>query len=192
MSGVSAQAVPASYLIDMDRDFQAFNRVYAEYFGSIEATRTTVQIDRLPTPIAGSDTQASALEQDALTAQELLEQLRALGAGKPGEVDDALVDKYKGFGIDLERAALALHAPRERLPVLLESLGQQRRGLAAFELGFGAARTQFEQLGVVDRPDLSHLVALVQPTGLGQQGQWWGCQRQRGDFQLCHQYTCQR
>jgi len=40
------------FLIDMDRDFETFNRVYAEYFSSIEATRTTVQIDRLPTPIA--------------------------------------------------------------------------------------------------------------------------------------------
>jgi 2-aminophenol/2-amino-5-chlorophenol 1,6-dioxygenase alpha subunit len=40
------------FLIDMDRDFEIFNRVYAEYFGDIQATRTTVQIDRLPTPIA--------------------------------------------------------------------------------------------------------------------------------------------
>jgi 2-aminomuconate deaminase len=40
------------FLIDMDRDFETFNRVYAEYFGEIQATRTTVQIDRLPTPIA--------------------------------------------------------------------------------------------------------------------------------------------
>jgi 2-aminophenol/2-amino-5-chlorophenol 1,6-dioxygenase alpha subunit len=40
------------FLIDMDRDFETFNRVYAEYFGKIQATRTTVQIDRLPTPIA--------------------------------------------------------------------------------------------------------------------------------------------
>lgn len=40
------------FLIDMDRDFETFNRVYAEYFAGIQATRTTVQIDRLPTPIA--------------------------------------------------------------------------------------------------------------------------------------------
>ena len=40
------------FLIDMDRDFKTFNRVYAEYFGKVQATRTTVQIDRLPTPIA--------------------------------------------------------------------------------------------------------------------------------------------
>jgi len=40
------------FLIDMDRDFETFNRIYAEYFGEIQATRTTIQIDRLPTPIA--------------------------------------------------------------------------------------------------------------------------------------------
>lgn len=40
------------YLIDMDRDFETFNRVYAEYFADIEATRTTVAIEALPTPIA--------------------------------------------------------------------------------------------------------------------------------------------
>jgi 2-aminophenol/2-amino-5-chlorophenol 1,6-dioxygenase alpha subunit len=40
------------FLIDMDRDFERFNRVYAEYFSKIQATRTTVAIDALPTPIA--------------------------------------------------------------------------------------------------------------------------------------------
>lgn len=40
------------FLIDMERDFATFNRVYAEHFADIEATRTTVEIDRLPTPIA--------------------------------------------------------------------------------------------------------------------------------------------
>lgn len=40
------------FLIDMERDFATFNAVYAETFAAIEATRTTVQIDRLPTPIA--------------------------------------------------------------------------------------------------------------------------------------------
>lgn len=40
------------FLIDMERDFETFNRVYAEYFADVEATRTTVAIDRLPTPIA--------------------------------------------------------------------------------------------------------------------------------------------
>jgi 2-aminophenol/2-amino-5-chlorophenol 1,6-dioxygenase alpha subunit len=40
------------FLIDMERDFETFNRIYAEYFEDVQATRTTVQIDRLPTPIA--------------------------------------------------------------------------------------------------------------------------------------------
>lgn len=40
------------YLVDMDRDFAAYNEVYAEYFASIQAARTTVAIRALPTPIA--------------------------------------------------------------------------------------------------------------------------------------------
>jgi len=40
------------YLIDMKGDFQRFNEVYAEYFGRIQPTRTTVGVDELPTPIA--------------------------------------------------------------------------------------------------------------------------------------------
>jgi 2-aminophenol/2-amino-5-chlorophenol 1,6-dioxygenase alpha subunit len=40
------------FLIDMDRDFAAFNRIWAEHFGTAGATRTTVAIDALPTPIA--------------------------------------------------------------------------------------------------------------------------------------------
>lgn len=40
------------FLIDMERDFEAFNRVYGEYFADVGATRTTVAIDALPTPIA--------------------------------------------------------------------------------------------------------------------------------------------
>lgn len=40
------------YLIDMQSDFDCFNRVYAEYFGAIPPTRTTVGVDSLPTPIA--------------------------------------------------------------------------------------------------------------------------------------------
>ena len=41
-----------TFLVDMDRDFPGYNRVYAEYFESIQATRTTVAITALPTPIA--------------------------------------------------------------------------------------------------------------------------------------------
>ena len=40
------------FLVDMDRDFAAFNEVYAEYFGEIRPTRTTVAVRALPTPIA--------------------------------------------------------------------------------------------------------------------------------------------
>jgi 2-aminophenol/2-amino-5-chlorophenol 1,6-dioxygenase alpha subunit len=40
------------YLVDMKRDFARFNEVYAEYFGQIQPTRTTVGVDELPTPIA--------------------------------------------------------------------------------------------------------------------------------------------
>jgi 2-aminophenol/2-amino-5-chlorophenol 1,6-dioxygenase alpha subunit len=40
------------FLVDMDRDFAAFNKVYAEYFAEIGPTRTTVEVRALPTPIA--------------------------------------------------------------------------------------------------------------------------------------------
>ncbi|HET7712204.1 MAG TPA: Rid family detoxifying hydrolase [Thermoanaerobaculia bacterium] len=39
------------YLTNMKRDFDRFNKVYAEYFGRIQPTRTTVGVDSLPTPI---------------------------------------------------------------------------------------------------------------------------------------------
>lgn len=41
-----------TFLVDMDRDFAGYNKVYAEYFTSIQATRTTLAITALPTPIA--------------------------------------------------------------------------------------------------------------------------------------------
>jgi len=40
------------FLIDMKRDFAAFNRVYGEYFIESKPTRTTVEVGALPTPIA--------------------------------------------------------------------------------------------------------------------------------------------
>jgi 2-aminomuconate deaminase len=40
------------FLVDMRRDFQTFNRIYAEYFQDNQPCRTTVEINRLPTPIA--------------------------------------------------------------------------------------------------------------------------------------------
>jgi len=40
------------YLTDMKRDFDRFNKIYAEYFAAIQPTRTTVGVDSLPTPIS--------------------------------------------------------------------------------------------------------------------------------------------
>ncbi|MGB0652229.1 MAG: Rid family hydrolase [Thermoplasmatota archaeon] len=40
------------FLIDMDRDFAGFNEVYAKHFAEVGATRTTLAINALPTPIA--------------------------------------------------------------------------------------------------------------------------------------------
>lgn len=42
------------FLVDMNRDFRTFNRIYAEYFPdpATQPCRTTVEINRLPTPIA--------------------------------------------------------------------------------------------------------------------------------------------
>ena len=41
-----------AFLIDMERDFAAYNAVYSEYFKDIHATRTTLEVSALPTPIA--------------------------------------------------------------------------------------------------------------------------------------------
>lgn len=39
------------FLTDLRKDFPTFNRVYAEYFGNCRPTRTTIEVNRLPTPI---------------------------------------------------------------------------------------------------------------------------------------------
>ncbi len=39
-------------LTDIERDFDTFNRVYREYFPGDGPCRTTVEVNRLPTPIA--------------------------------------------------------------------------------------------------------------------------------------------
>lgn len=39
------------YLTHIDRDFKTFNTIYAEYFGKVQPTRTTVGVESLPTPI---------------------------------------------------------------------------------------------------------------------------------------------
>ena len=40
------------FLTDMQNDFPVYNRIYAEYFVVNQPCRTTVEISRLPTPIA--------------------------------------------------------------------------------------------------------------------------------------------
>ena len=40
------------FLTNMDDDFKIFNRVYAEYFTDNKPCRTTVEVNKLPTPIA--------------------------------------------------------------------------------------------------------------------------------------------
>ena len=40
------------FLTNMKDDFAAYNRVYAEYFAENQPCRTTVEINKLPTPIA--------------------------------------------------------------------------------------------------------------------------------------------
>ena len=40
------------FLTNMQRDFDTYNRIYAEYFKDNEPCRTTVEISALPTPIA--------------------------------------------------------------------------------------------------------------------------------------------
>jgi 2-aminomuconate deaminase len=40
------------YLTDIKRDFSSFNRIWSDYFGAHGPCRTTVEVARLPTPIA--------------------------------------------------------------------------------------------------------------------------------------------
>ncbi|MFM8840766.1 MAG: RidA family protein [bacterium] len=40
------------YLTNMKDDFPTFNALYKEYFAGIQACRTTIEINALPTPIA--------------------------------------------------------------------------------------------------------------------------------------------
>jgi len=40
------------FLTNMDDDFKIYNEIYKEYFGKIRPCRTTVEINKLPTPIA--------------------------------------------------------------------------------------------------------------------------------------------
>lgn len=40
------------FLTNIKNDFATYNRIYKDYFGDIQACRTTVEITALPTPIA--------------------------------------------------------------------------------------------------------------------------------------------
>lgn len=40
------------FLTDMKRDFAAFNKVYETYFAGVQPSRTTVEVNALPSPIA--------------------------------------------------------------------------------------------------------------------------------------------
>lgn len=40
------------FLTDIKQDFSIYNRIYADYFTSNQPCRTTVEISKLPTPIA--------------------------------------------------------------------------------------------------------------------------------------------
>jgi 2-aminomuconate deaminase len=40
------------FLTDLERDFATYNRIYGEYFGRVQPTRTTIGVARLPGPIA--------------------------------------------------------------------------------------------------------------------------------------------
>ncbi|MFZ4752754.1 MAG: RidA family protein [Chitinophagaceae bacterium] len=40
------------FLVNMKRDFQTYNKLYAEYFQTAQPCRTTVEINSLPSPIA--------------------------------------------------------------------------------------------------------------------------------------------
>jgi 2-aminomuconate deaminase len=39
------------FLTDMKKDFSGFNKIYEKHFKQVQATRTTVQVGALPTPI---------------------------------------------------------------------------------------------------------------------------------------------
>ena len=40
------------FLTDMKKDFATFNRLYADHFKTNQPTRTTIEVEALPTPIA--------------------------------------------------------------------------------------------------------------------------------------------
>lgn len=51
-SGLGDVVDCSCFLTNLTADFKEFNEVYGEYFAKIGPTRTTVEVARLPTPIA--------------------------------------------------------------------------------------------------------------------------------------------
>ncbi|RME24091.1 MAG: RidA family protein [Deltaproteobacteria bacterium] len=51
-SGLDRVLDVTAFLVDMDRDFAGYNEVYGELLGPVGATRTTLAVSALPTPIA--------------------------------------------------------------------------------------------------------------------------------------------
>ena len=45
-------SIPGLELDANGKDFPVYNKIYAEYFTSVQACRTTVEVKSLPTPIA--------------------------------------------------------------------------------------------------------------------------------------------
>jgi len=40
------------FLTNMKRDFPVYNKIYGEYFSNVQACRTTIEVQSLPTPIS--------------------------------------------------------------------------------------------------------------------------------------------
>lgn len=40
------------FLTNMKKDFTVYNKIYGDYFGTVQACRTTVEVKSLPTPIS--------------------------------------------------------------------------------------------------------------------------------------------
>jgi len=53
------------FLTNMKDDFATYNRIYAEYFASNRPARTTVEVSRLPTPIAIELKVIAVMKQEA-------------------------------------------------------------------------------------------------------------------------------
>ncbi len=51
-SSLDAVVDVTAFLVDMDRDFAAYNEVYRKHFDNIQATRTTLSVSALPAPVA--------------------------------------------------------------------------------------------------------------------------------------------